>query len=297
MATESYSSREARFTALFQKVRKRVPAPDLQRWIFLIPNLEDKLFALFLRELCGNSLSGKKLFDLIGSWEKATVLADSSKSDPVLELRRDIGYLRFRGHRKIYHEKYIIGDPERGVDFRESSLYDYCKIVFEYGSQESFYRRDFDVVFADLRQVAGGDRTFAFDLIESVYRNVVPNPTLRPRRLCLEGSTGPLKGFNLLYLGKRELGKRDWRNKIIGMFGDEKPVWEAVENQGARLVAMSEEETRLLQDSPEFVVFEVEDLICNYQKERELGNQPDRFLDGALSLEHFASAYLSKFGR
>ena len=160
MATEPDSSREERFLALFQKVRKRVPAPNLQPRIFHIPNLEDKLFALFLRELCGNSPSGKKLFDLIGSWKNATVLADSGKSDPVLELRRNIGYLRFRGHRKIFHEKYIIGDPERGVDFRESSVYDYCKVVSDYGSQESFYRMDFDSVFADLRQVPGGDRHF-----------------------------------------------------------------------------------------------------------------------------------------
>ena len=285
-----------RFLALFENVRKKVPAPKLQPWIFHISSLEDKLFGIFLRELCGDSTSGKKLFDMIGPWEKAKVLANSNHDDPVMELRRQIGHLRFRGHRKIYHQKYIIGDPTRGVGFRKSSVYDYCKLVINYASQESFYRRHFDPVYSDLRQVAGGNRTFAFDLVESVYRNGIPHPALRPSKLCLEGSSGPLSGFNLLYFGRREFAKREWADKVATVFDTEKPFWATVEAMGEGLVRKAEEQIRLKHESTEFAIFELEDLICNYQKKRELGTQPERFLSGELTVDAFASAYLSVFG-
>lgn len=292
----SQSDREERFLSLFEKVRKKVPAPRLQPWIFHMSSLEDKLFGIFLRELCGDSNSGKKLFDMIGAWEKARVLATSNHDDPVMELRRQIGYLRFGGHRKIYHQKYIIGDPGRGVGFRQSAVYDYCSLVSSYASQESFYGRSFDFVYFDLRQVASGGRTFAFDLVESVYRNAVPHPNLHPTKLCLEGSSGPLSGFNLLYFGEREFANRVWADKVANIFGAKEPLWETVEAIGESLVGKAEEQTRLKHESTEFVVFELEDLICNYQKKRKLGVQPERFLNGELTVDAFASAYLSVFG-
>jgi len=293
----SQSHREELFLVLFEKVRKRVPAPKLQPWIFHIPSMEDKLFGIFLRELCGDSSSGKKLYDIIGPWEKAKLLANSKHDDPVLDLQRRIGYLRFHGHRKIYHQKYIIGDPGRGVGFRQSAVYDYCSLVSSYASQQSFYSRNFDFVYSDLRQVASGDRTFAFDLVESIYRNAVPHPNLHPTKLCLEGSSGPLSGFNLLYLGEREFAKRVWADKVANIFGTKKPLWETVEAIGEGLVGKAEEQTRLKHESTEYVVFELEDLICNYQKERKLGARPERFLNGELTLDDFASDYLSVFGR
>ena len=259
--------------------------------------MDDRLFATFLRELCGNSSFGKKLYDLIGSWEKAKGLANSTQSDPVVKLRHEVGYLRFSGHRKIFHQKYIIGDPGRGVEFHESSLYRYCGLVSSYSSQEEFYKRPFGPVYSELKQVPGGDRTFAFDLIESVYRYVVPHPSLRPSGLCIEGSTGPLLGFNLLYFGAREFGKQDWTRKINDAWGTSNDVWKTVESQGKRLVARAEEQARQKNESTEFVVFELEDAVCNYQKAHKFGGSPDLFLNGEISIEDFAKVYLSAFGR
>jgi hypothetical protein len=100
-----------------------------------------------------------------------------------------------------------------------------------------------------------------------------------------------------LYLGERKVAKRDWADKVAAIFNSEKSVWETVEAVGESLVRKAEEQIRQKDESTEFAVFELEDLICNYQKERKLGTRPERFLDGKMTIEDFARAYLSVFGR
>jgi len=303
MSPESYvAEREKRFLSLYAEVRRAVRPPKMASWVHSLPGQEEKLFAIFLQGLCGDAYSGEKLYRALGGWNRFVSIAGSND-------RRAIGdawlsvkdRLRFLKHRRVEHRSFIVGkDPWR--DFERSASYKYWELTSTAGTQVRFFTRHFWDVFNDLLEIPGAGRTLAFDLIEDVYRNVVDHADLRPRSLCIEGSTGPLKGLLLLCFGSRRLHMRDLKAKAELLWGKDIPPWEALETYSQNLVFEAEELARPSERSVEYVVFQLEDLICNYQKPNILqvegiADLPAAFLDGQVDAADFAVQYIRAYER
>src|SRR5713101_8583247 len=110
----SGTERESRFLELFELVRKRTPAPKIRAWLHSMRDVEEKLFGSLLAELCGDPSSGQKLYQLFGPWNDMIALVNSNDLDRVDELWKKVrDHLRFLGHRRPEHRKYIVGEPPK----------------------------------------------------------------------------------------------------------------------------------------------------------------------------------------
>jgi len=187
---------------------------------------------------------------------------------------------------------YKIGN-HRGRNFNDSKskndlakytkevISSYQKKVVESGSQEEFFELNkkpkpkFKDLFSKFKNVHGFGRLGRWDHLERLSRT--NNFYIIPERIYSEGSTGPLKGLNYLFFGKKSQNTKafkeekfikSWNKKMNGKckISEASKVFDSVERW---VIDETWRKVSNKKEKDDDFIFNLESCLCNWQKRKK----------------------------